>query len=426
MWVFIYKDNMIKQLLRESILKEDTLNRVITRDINESFNGTKLLNDSFIAESVNYLTANDDVGFIRNLFETADMMDALLDICVLSFSSENTKLGGNIATFSLPAGWACPFADICLKKVARHRVMDPEKVGTSKISKQTGKEVPYKGDVQVTKGKNAEFDCYAANQEMQYDAVRANRWHNFDLLKEAGDWKAQADLIERSLKFFFQSDGKKDGVRIHESGDFYNGEYLKAWIEVARRMPDMNFYAYTKSVPYVKSMEKQLSEVPNFSITLSKGGKRDSELGDVDVKESHVFNTPEEVLKAGLVVDLDDKLARQSGGKDSNFALLVHGTQEKGEMSQNKIRNETFMNYWKYRKLLNNNLGLNKDHHISVKEADKALGYIKEILDNPEKYKSKFSPTNLKFMGKQLRYVKKYHKYNFNKELIKIIPKDYW
>jgi hypothetical protein len=261
--------------------------------------------------------------------------------------------------------------------------------------------------------------------EMQYDALRANRWHNFDLLKEAGDWKAQADLIVRSLKHFFQTEGEKDGVRIHESGDFYNGEYLKAWMEVARRMPNIQFYAYTKSVPYVKAMEKELADIPNLSITLSKGGKRDAEMADVDVKESHVFNTPEEVLEAGLIIDLDDSLAQRKGGKESNFALLVHGTQEKGEMSQNKMRNETFMAYWKYRKQLNNNLGKPEDYMLSSKEADEALGYISKILDNPGQYKSKFSKSNLEFMAKLLRYVKKYYAYNFSPELVNVIPEKY-
>lgn len=416
---------MIKKLLRESILRHDELNRVIANDINEAFKGTKILNEQFVSESVALLTANNDKAFMRHLYESADMMDALLDICVLTFSSENTKLGGSIATFSLPAGWTCPFANLCLKKVSRHRVMDPEKAGTTKTSRRTGKQVDYKGDVQVTKGKDAEFDCYAANMEMQYDALRANRWHNFDLLKEAGDWQGQADLIERSLKHFFDTEGEKDGVRIHESGDFYNGEYLKAWMEVARRMPKTKFYAYTKSVPYVKAMEKELAGIPNLSITLSAGGKRDAEMGDVDVKESHVFNTPEEVLKAGLIVDLDDSLAQAKGGKESNFALLVHGTQEKGEMSQNKMRNETFMAYWKYRKKLNNNLGKPENHHLSTEEADKALGYIDQILTNPDKYKSRFSKSNLEFMSKLLRYVKKYHAYKFSPELINVIPEKY-
>ena len=144
---------MIKKLLRESIIKHDVVNHAI----NESFKDTKVLNEKFINESVPLLTSNDYVGFMKNLYESAEMMDALLDICVLTFSSENTKLGGSIATFSLPAGWTCPFANLCLKKVDRHRVMDPEKAGTHKVSKKTGKKIPYKGDVKVTKGKNAEL-----------------------------------------------------------------------------------------------------------------------------------------------------------------------------------------------------------------------------------------------------------------------------
>jgi len=415
----------LREFLNENKYMDDALNHVIANDINESFKGTKILSDQFVNESVVLLAANNDKGFMKKLYETADMMDALLDICVLTFSSDNTKLGGSIATFSLPAGWACPFANLCLKKVYRHRVMNPEKAGTTKTSKRTGKQADYKGDVQVTKGKDAEFDCYAANMEMLYDPLRANRWRNFDLLKAAGDWQGQADLIVKSLKYFFDTEGEKAAVRIHESGDFYNGEYLKAWMEVARRMPKTKFYAYTKSVPYVKAMEKELSGIPNLSITLSAGGKIDAEMGDVDVKESHVFNTPEDVLKAGLIVDLDDSLAQAKGGKESNFALLVHGTQKKGEMSKNKMRNETFMAYWKYRKKLNNNLGKPENHHLSREEAVEALGYIDQILTNPDKYKTRFSKANLEFMGKLLRYVKKYHAYKFSPELINVIPEKY-
>jgi len=417
---------MIKKLLRENLVDYKNNFDLIHSIVFESFKGTNLIKEEkFLNESTSLLISNKEDKFLKYVYESAEMFDSLLNICVLTFSSENSKLGGNIATFSLPAGWTCPFAKTCLKKVNRDRVMDPEKVGTSKISKKTGEEIPYKGDVKVTKGKDAEFDCYAANMEMQYDAVRANRWHNFDLLQEAGDAESQADLIERSLKYFFDTDGVKEGVRIHESGDFYNGEYLKAWIEVARRMPNVNFYAYTKSVPYVKAMEKTLADIPNLSITLSAGGRADAEMGDVDVKQSHVFNTPEEVLEAGLIVDLDDSLAQAKGGKESNFALLVHGTQEKGEMSQNKVRNETFLAYWKYRHQVNRNLGLPENSRMSTEDANKGLKYIDEILSGKVKTKKKPNKTHLEFLAKLLRYVLKYNEYNFSDDLINILPKKY-
>ena len=190
----------------------------------------------------------------------------------------------------------------------------------------------------------------------------------------------------------------------------------------AQRLPDINFYAYTKSVPYVKSMETLLKDIPNLSITLSQGGKYDDKLSDLDIKTSKVFNTPEEILKAGLILDLDDSLAKEKGGRDKDFALLVHGTQQAGEMAQNKMRNETFMAYWKYRKQLNRSLGLPKDSIVTVEQAKDGINYIDEALNNTNKG---INVTNLKFIKKLLNYVLKYNKYNFDNNLVNILPLKY-
>jgi hypothetical protein len=419
---------MIKKLLREELTTYKNNFDTIKLIVSESFKTTDLIkNNNFITESTSLLMSDKKDKFLSYVYESAEMFDALLNICVLTFSTENTKLGSNVLTFSLPAGWTCPFAKSCMKKVDRERKVDPEKVGTFKTSKRTGEKVPYKGDVVVTKGKDSEYDCFAANQELQYDALRANRWHNFDLLKEAGDEggsDAQAELIVRSIYYHFDTEGPKKEVRIHESGDFFNGEYLEAWIKVARQMPNVNFYAYTKSIPYVKAMEEKLKDLPNFSITFSEGGRRDSEMGDVDIKQAKVYNTPEEILKAGLILDLDDNLAKEKGGKEKNFALLVHGTQEKGEMSQNKMRNETFMNYWKYREQICRNLNQPTTSKISTETAQTALNYIENILRNPPKGK-KIDKTHYGFLKTQLNYIVKYNKYNFNDNLIAILPEKY-
>jgi len=416
---------MVNKLLRESLeLHYDKT--IIYKVVKESFKHTSLVSSKkFLNESVNSLISNDVDKFYKNLFETAEMKAALLDICVLTFSTENTKLGGSVVTFSLPAGWSCPFAKSCLKKVNRERTIDPEKVGTSKISKRTGETIPYKGDVVVTKGKDSEFDCFAANQEMQYDALRANRWHNFDLLKEAGKEggaEAQSELIVKSIEYFFYTEGPKNEVRIHESGDFYNGEYLKAWMLTAQKMPDVKFYAYTKSVPYVTAMEKQLADIPNLSITLSQGGTKDADIDNVNIKTSKVFNTPEEILEAGLILDLDDNLAKEKGGREKDFASLVHGTQEAGKKSKDKARNETFMAYWKYRKQLNSSLGLPPNSRVTTEQAKQGLKYIDEILAKPTKGAN---VTNLKFLKKLLNYVVKYNNYGFDDNLINILPKKY-
>jgi hypothetical protein len=393
------------------------------------FKGTKLNNKKFLNESSKLLANGNDCGFLVRLYEEIEDTDSLVDICLLTFSKENIKLGQSVMTFSLPAGWTCPFAKGCLTKVSRDRVIDPEKVGTFKISKKTGEKIPYKGDVEVKVGKDAVHRCYAAMQEMQYDAVRENRWHNFDLLLAAGKdggVEAQADLIIRSINYFMDSEGQYEKLRIHESGDFYNNEYFNAWMLVAQRMPEINFYAYSKSLPYVKWAEEQLKNIPNFAITLSEGGREDDKLDTIDIKRSTVFNKPEDALKANKLIDLDDTLAMQPGGREKSFGLLLHGTQEAGEKSRHKRRNETFMAYWKYLKKLNRQLyylklfpELNERHRITTEEALYALKSIESLKSKKIKHVAK---TELDFISKLLRYVIKYNKYNFPKALEKIIP----
>ena len=191
-------------------------------------------------------------------------------------------------------------------------------------------------------------------------------------------------------------------------------------------MPNVKFYAYTKSIPFVKKYEEQIKGIPNLSITLSKGGKRDRDLDSTDFKESHVFNSPEEVLKAGMLIDLDDNLAKEAGGKDKNFALLIHGTQEKGERSQEKLRNETFMAFWKYRDFLNRNLRMDKDYFLTTDEANDLINKITQVLDKDKVTKDKKVNTpHLKFIKKLLKYVVKYHNYGFSDDLVNILQDKY-
>ena len=59
---------------------------------------------------------------------------------------------------------------------------------------------------------------------------------------------------------------KKIYVRIHESGDFYSKAYLLKWVEIAKRFPELQFFAYTKSVPYFYDLELPKNFVVRFSI----------------------------------------------------------------------------------------------------------------------------------------------------------------
>jgi hypothetical protein len=64
---------------------------------------------------------------------------------------------------------------------------------------------------------------------------------------------------------------KATHVRIHDSGDFYSQSYVDAWIETAKALNGVVFYAYTKS------LDLDYSAAPsNLRIVQSEGGKLDA------------------------------------------------------------------------------------------------------------------------------------------------------
>ncbi len=228
---------------------------------------------------------------------------------LLKFSPGNAKLKG-IPSLSLPAGYACPFADKCF----------------SKADQITGK---------ITDGPQMEFRCFSATMENIFPATRRQRHHNFNLLRKLKTVKEMADLIENSLP-----GTNYRVIRIHVAGDFFNQTYFDAWSLVAQRNPDTIFYAYTKSLQYWVARMGQLPE--NFRLTASKGGKLDHLIDEHRLKFAQVVYSEQEAKDLGLEIDHDDKHAYH--GKES-FGLLIHGTQAKGSKA-GKAKQELANNGW--------------------------------------------------------------------------------
>ena len=216
-------------------------------------------------------------------------------IGLLKFSpvKNNAKLiglGKTGYTFSLPAGWSCPFAHDCLAKADEH----------------TGK---------MTMGANASFKCFSASTESIFTAARAQRHYNFKTLKSSRNMKG---LILRSIP------KNADIIRTHVSGDFYNEQYFMAWLEVAKMKPSIVFYGYTKSIRY---LVKYKNEIPkNFRFVASWGGTEDHLILEHGLKSAYVVYHPEEAESLGLEIDHDDSKAYANDKK--SFALLLHGKQK--------------------------------------------------------------------------------------------------
>lgn len=226
---------------------------------------------------------------------------------MLNFSKGNAKLGKHTLIFNLPAGKTCPGALFC-KSFA---VIDEN------------------GKRSIQDGEHTQFRCFAASSEVQYDAVFENRANNLKLIVDAIKNGTVADLIDSSIQHHRTKNTQL--VRIHESGDFFSGSYLDAWIEVAHRNPDLKFYCYSKSLQLFLNFKLPA----NFYMTASYGGKFDHLIDEgFFTRYAKVFMTEDEANVAGLEVDHDD--SHCFGNKP--FALLVHGTQPKGSEWGKAIR----------------------------------------------------------------------------------------
>jgi hypothetical protein len=220
---------------------------------------------------------------------------------MLHLSNGNGKLSNDTLIFSLPAGKTCPGAMFC-KSFA--------------VVNDDGKR-------SIVDGKHTEFRCFAASSEVQYDKVFNNRAENLQLIVDAIANNSAADLIHNSIQF--KRTKKTKLVRIHESGDFFSGAYLDAWIEVAHRNPDLKFYCYSKSL----QLFLHFPLPSNFYLTASYGGKFDYLIDEgYFPRYSKVCLNDADADALGLEVDHDD--SHCFGNKP--FALLVHGIQPKGSI----------------------------------------------------------------------------------------------
>lgn len=116
--------------------------------------------------------------------------------------------------------------------------------------------------IETCPGKTAECsrDCYAANLMRIYPAVDAKYRRNLEVTYHPGFVDYMVDTIPADCQF-----------RIHVSGDFFHPDYVRKWLEIAVRRPDVTFYAYTRSwrIPEIWEQIKILHALRNVNVNLS-------------------------------------------------------------------------------------------------------------------------------------------------------------
>ena len=221
--------------------------------------------------------------------------------------AEYLKDKRKIYSLDLLSGYSCPFAKGCLSKAV----------------------VQSDGRRKIQDGKDNEFRCFSASQEVQYTNVFNSRKHNFDLLRQAEN----KDLL------LMDSLPKNAGiVRIHVAGDFFSADYMQAWYSVAMSNPTVLFYAYTKSLTYWDNVVNEMPILNNFVLTASYGGRADHMISELGLRSTTVVYSEAEAEKLGLAIDHDDSHAARPSLRNQDFALLIHGTQPKGSDAATALR----------------------------------------------------------------------------------------
>lgn len=192
----------------------------------------------------------------------------------MKFIKNKRYYTGEVYEWNLPTGTTCPFALECKVIVDRH----------------TGKFDVHRG----------QYKCYAASPE-RFPGVREHRWKNFEFVKQGG-----IPTIPKDCK----------AIRIHAAGDFFNQAYFDMWCELARNNPDVEMWAYTKSLGY---WVKRIDNIPNnLILTASYGGRQDHLIGQYGLKNVIVYpNIP--AVPSDRPIDYNDDWARKP---NVNFALL--------------------------------------------------------------------------------------------------------
>jgi len=280
--------------------------------------------------------------------------------CVLGFSNGNSKL--EWPYISLPAGYTCPFATVCKNFPAKWE--GPIKGGKFKR--------PSSWEKNVKPGPEAKFMCYAARAQGQYPAANVQVFKNLNLLKSMKTKEKMANLIIKSMEY--HGIDNTDIFRIHEAGDFFNQEYFDAWIEVAKKMPQTLFYAYTVSLPFWLSRRNEIPK--NFKLIASMDENNEQTILDNNLRYSKVVNDENEAKELGLPIDVDDMVA---WGTDDNFALPLHGPQPKGsEAAQALKRNKQSGLYDKIKQAKQTNQAKKNTLRDKLRRELRSESFIKE------------------------------------------------
>jgi len=119
-------------------------------------------------------------------------------------------------------------------------------------------------------------------------------------------------------------------LRVHDSGDFINKEYMRSWLNVAKIKTDITFYAYTKEL---KSLYELIFEdnykIPNnfrfiMSLDVKKSYKKYIDLLEGIIRKVYIIKSIKEAEKYKNLPYNENEYEAILGNSD--FKIAIHGT----------------------------------------------------------------------------------------------------
>ena len=146
--------------------------------------------------------------------------------------------------------------------------------------------------------------CYAMKGGyIQYPASNIGQTRLLNFLYNDPD--GFMNMLANEVEAFDAKNKKKNiktVVRWHDAGDFFSPDYLDKAYNVARKFPDVDFYAYTKMASVA-----QAERPDNFKMNFSQGaqGREEKKIDFVKTKNSRVV--PKELFSDALEKDENGK-----------------------------------------------------------------------------------------------------------------------
>ena len=189
-------------------------------------------------------------------------------------------------------------------------------------SKKLGVKV-FNFSIPAYKSKTGKTVCPFAKDCIKYCYAQKGNYTRFPKIGQLMEQRLEISKTKDFIPLMVAEATKKkvDFIRIHDSGDFYSPKYLAKWLTIAEQLPNVKFYAYTKSHDFFRGIA-----IPeNFDIIFSEGSKLDSKLDKETERHASIFSTENELKKAGYTnASKVDLYATKFFTSNNKIGLVYH------------------------------------------------------------------------------------------------------